>query len=91
MWKTSRTLFGPTNIWICSFREDKFSANQNQEMPWQQEQDKRRDFCREPQKNVLQEKFEDTKGVRRSHKSMIERQYNGEKDKEGSTKHYIEN
>ena len=38
------TLFGPTNNWICSFREDKFSANQNQEMPWQQEQDKKERF-----------------------------------------------
>ena len=41
----------------------------------------------------MYEEVEDTKGVIRSHKSKKDRQHYGQKkkDKEQSTKHYIEN
>jgi len=43
--------------------------------------------------HVREEKFEDTKGVIRSHKSKKYRQQNGQKkkDKQRSTKYYTEN
>ena len=36
---------------------------------------------------LYQEEFEDTKGVIRIRKSKKDRQYNGQKDKQRSTKH----
>ena len=42
---------------------------------------------------ILEEKFEDAKGVIRNHKSKKDRQYNGQKkkNKQWFTKHYTEN
>jgi len=40
---------------------------------------------------LFQRKIEDTKGIIRSRKSMKDRQHNGQKDKQWSTKHYREN
>ena len=44
-------------------------------------------------RNILYEKFEDTKGVIRSYQSKKDRQHNGQqkKYKQWSTKHYTEN
>lgn len=39
--------------------------------------------------NKVKEKFEDAKWVTRSHKSQQNRQYNGQGDKQRSTKHII--
>jgi hypothetical protein len=40
--------------------------------------------------NQTQEKFEDTKGVIRSNKPKEDRQHNGKKKKQRSTKHHTE-
>jgi hypothetical protein len=37
---------------------------------------------------MFKEKFVDTKGATKSRKSKIDRQYNGQKDKQQSLKHY---
>jgi hypothetical protein len=39
----------------------------------------------------LKEKFEDTKGITRSHKSKNDRQYNGQKTKDKMTNNDLQN
>ena len=46
--------------------------------------------CNKSSVRLLEEEFEDTKGVNRIRKSK-DLQHNGQKDKQRSTKHYKEN